>query len=91
MNPITARNCVNSSVLKCHQGVPKKILRRRRKTANRRAFQVWMKLIDNDDLRSLSALLDDPQRVATVEQHGGDNRDVEFCERWRQVVNVAII
>ncbi len=59
--------------------MPEKIFRRRREPADRRAFQVRMELVDNDErFRSFPALLNDAQRVATMEQHGCHHGDVEF-------------
>jgi len=47
--------------------VPEEILRIRRETADRRSFQIWMKHISDDEQpRHLSALLDDPERIAAV-------------------------
>ena len=61
--------------------VPEKIFRRRRQTTYRRAFQVEMELVDDDErLRSFSALLNDAKRVAAVEQHRAHHCDVEFSE-----------
>jgi hypothetical protein len=47
--------------------VPEKILRRRRETADRRSFQIRMEHVsDYERSRHLSALLDDPERIAAV-------------------------
>jgi hypothetical protein len=71
--------------------VPEKILRLRRQAAYRRALQVWMELVNNDErFRSFSTLLNDPQWVAAVEQHCSHRRDVEFSKRRRQIVSIAI-
>src|SRR2546430_2292401 len=72
--------------------VPEKILRRRRQATYRSAFQVRMKLVNDDDpLCHLPALLENPKRVAAVEQHGCHHRDIELSEGSRQIVNVAVI
>lgn len=48
--------------------VPDEVLRRRCQSRYRRAFQVWMEFVYDDEcLCSFSALLNDPKRVATVE------------------------
>jgi hypothetical protein len=72
--------------------VPEKILRRRSETANRRTFQIRMELVDYDErLCSFSALLNDPQRIATVEQHCSHHGDVEFSVGRTQIVSVAVV
>ena len=73
-------------------GMPEKILWSRRETADWRAFQVRVEFIDDDEcLCSLSALLDDEQRVAAVEKHGTHHSDVEISDGFRQIVSVAIV
>jgi hypothetical protein len=72
--------------------VPEKIVRCRRQTTDGRAFQVGMELVDDDErLRSFSALLDDPEWVAAMEEHGCHDGDVEFSESRRQIVNVTVV
>ena len=49
-----------------------------------------MEHVDNDErFRSFSALLNDPERIAAVEQHRAHHRDVEFPESSRQIVNIT--
>ena len=43
------------------------------------------------DLRSFSALLNDPERIAAMEQHRSHYGDVEFPESRRQIVSIAIV
>src|SRR5215475_9493010 len=72
--------------------MPEKILRRRRQATHRRAFQVSMKLVDDDErFRSFSALLNDAKRVAAMKQHSSHHGDVEFSERRRQIVNIPVV
>ena len=73
-------------------GVPEEIFRRRRQTTNRGAFQVQIEFINDDQcLGSFPALLNDPKLVAEVEQHCSHHSDVEFSERRRQIVGIAVV
>jgi hypothetical protein len=48
-------------------GMPYEILRSGQETAHRRSFQIWPEQIgDNEQPRHLSALLNDPERIAAV-------------------------
>ena len=48
-------------------GMPYEILRSGQETADRRSFQIRMEYISDDEQpRHLSALLDDPERIAAV-------------------------
>src|SRR5205085_8668680 len=73
-------------------GMPEKVLRSRRQTANWCTFQVWIKHISDNERRRFSpALLNYPERVAAMQQHRCHHGDVEFSKGRRQIVNIAVI
>ena len=72
--------------------MPEKIFRRRRKTADRGAFQVRMELVDNDDrFRSFCAMLNDAKRIAAMQKHGSHHGDVELSDRRGQIAGIPVI
>src|SRR4029077_614699 len=71
---------------------PYEILRSGQETADRRSFQIWPEQISNDEQpRHPSALLNDPERIAAVEQHSSHHGDVELSKSGRQIVNVPVV
>jgi len=72
--------------------MPDEILRRGSQTTYGAAFQVRIKFIHDDErLCSFCALLDDPERVAAMQKHRSHYGDIEFSERRRQIVGIAIV
>src|SRR5947207_2375100 len=72
--------------------VPEEFLRSGHQTTNRCAFKFGMKTVGNDEQPGDStALLNDAERITTVQQHRSHYCDVELSECIRQIVDVAII
>src|SRR5262245_20056784 len=72
--------------------MPQEILWRRSQATDWGAFQVRIEFIHDDKrLCSLSALLNDSQRVAAMEEHCSHHGDVEFSKRRRQIVGIAVM